>query len=278
MILFKKFIMGSYHWIGLWGWGFICLLLFFLISPAFTPHDPYQVNMTIKLQPISTVHWLGTDGLGRDVLSRLLIGGQVTLGASLIILILIVGIGLPIGLLSGYIGGRLDRLFMRIADSFLAFPDFLIAIVLTGLLGPHLVNLMISIVAVKWIAYARIVRNTIQVEKNKDYLNIAKLNSVGLMRILYKHLLPHANRQVTALIPLDIGKIILMIASLSYIGLGVQPPGAELGTMLYEGKSYFYHSPRLMLIPGIVIMIIVVLANLTSDHIQSKLGFTREKR
>ncbi|BAD62775.1 peptide ABC transporter permease [Shouchella clausii] len=277
MKLLKQPFIQAYYWIGFSGFTIIFLVCFFLIVPPFTPYDPYHVNMSMKLQTISLDHWLGTDGLGRDVLSRILAGGQLTLGASLIVLLGTVIIGLPIGVLSGFVGGKLDRFFMRIADSFLAFPDFLIAIVLTGLLGPHLVNLVIAIIAVKWIAYARIARNTVQVEMNKEYIAIAKVNGVGRIRTMRKHLLPYVMRQVIALMPLDIGKIILMIASLSYIGLGVQPPGVEWGAMLNEGKMYFYQAPRLMILPGLAIMIIVILANLTGDRVQDRLGLSHRK-
>ncbi|WP_055735203.1 MULTISPECIES: nickel transporter permease [Bacillaceae] len=265
-------------WLGLPGLTLLVIVCFFPFASLVAPYDPFHVTMSMKLEPISIDHWLGTDGLGRDVFSRLLVGGQLTIGASLFVLLGTVVIGLPIGLLAGYFGGWLDRFFMRIANALLAFPDFLLAIVLTGLLGPHLVNLMISIIAVKWIAYARIVRNSVQEERVKEYVNYAKISGARSSRIIRRHLLPHGLRQIMALFPLDIGKIILMIASLSYIGLGVQPPGAEWGTMLNEGKMYFNQAPRLMFLPGLAIMTVVILATLTGDRIQERLGNRKGKR
>ncbi|MED1530627.1 ABC transporter permease subunit [Bacillus altitudinis] len=263
-----------HYWIGSTGFVFLLSILVLLLSPLFLPYDPYEVNMGMKAQPPSLEHWLGTDGLGRDIVSRILVGGRVTLGTSFLVLAGTVVIGIPVGLISGYVGGLMDRIFMRVADSFLAFPDFLIAIVLTGLLGPHIVNLMISIIAVKWIAYARIVRNTVRTESNKDYIAVAKLNGVGTIRMVYKHFLPHVVRHAVVLIPLDIGKVILIIASLSYIGLGVQPPEAEWGNMLNEGRQYFQQSPSLMIIPGLSIMLTVAMANMIGDRIQIRLDLS----
>ncbi|MBV5112951.1 ABC transporter permease subunit [Bacillus altitudinis] len=260
-----------HYWIGSIGFVFLFCILVLFLSPLFIPYDPYEVNMAMKAQRPSLVHWLGTDGLGRDILSRILVGGRVTLGTSFLVLAGTVLIGIPVGLISGYVGGLMDRVFMRVADAFLAFPDFLIAIVLTGLLGPHILNLMISIIAVKWIAYARIVRNTVRTESNKDYVAVAKLNGVGTIRMVYKHFIPHVVRHAVVLIPLDIGKVILIIASLSYIGLGVQPPEAEWGNMLNEGRQYFQQSPFLMIIPGLSIMLTVAMANMVGDRIQKRL-------
>ncbi|KAB7667125.1 nickel transporter permease [Bacillus sp. B1-b2] len=270
----NQILKRTHYWIGWSGFLFIVLIIGLLFSPLFLPHDPYQVDMAAKLQAPSINNWLGTDGLGRDLLTRLLTGGRITLGTSLLVLLGIIAIGVPIGLLSGYIGGRIDRLFMRLADAFLAFPDFLVAIVLTGILGPHIVNLMIAIMAVKWISYARIVRNAIRMEKNKDYIAIAKLNGVGTFRLIRKHLLPHAMRHVLVLMPLDMGKVILMIASFSYLGLGIQPPEAEWGSMLNEGKLYFQQSPYLMILPGLAIMLTVTMANLMGDRVQSRIGYS----
>ncbi|WP_340401961.1 nickel transporter permease [Paenibacillus sp. FSL H8-0079] len=261
-----------YYWIGAAGIGFAGLIVLALLAPSFITQDPYRVEMGMRLQSPSMSHWLGTDGLGRDLFTRLLVGGRNTLGTSVAVLCTALAIGIPIGLISGYFGGIMDRIFMRIADAFLAFPDFLVAIVLSGLLGPHIVNLMIAIAAVKWIAYARVVRNTVRAERNKEYVAIARMNGVGPLRLIQKHMLPHVIRHVIVLASLDIGKIILIIASLSYVGLGIQPPGAEWGAMLNEGKTYFLQSPYLMIWPGAAIMFTVALANLTGDRIQDRLG------
>lgn len=265
-------VLRLHRWIGLCGWLLLMLLLVLTLAPWLAPHDPYEVNMSARLQSSSAEHWLGTDGLGRDLLSRLLLGGRNTLGISFVVLAFSLGIGIVVGLLTGFAGGWLDRVFMRVADAFMSFPDFLVALVLSGLLGPHIVNLMLALAAVKWIAYARIVRNIVRDEKAKDYIAVARLNGLGPSRLLVKHLLPHALRQVLVLASLDVGKVALLIASLSYIGLGMQPPEPEWGAMLNEGSIYFRQSAYLMLWPGFAIMLSVALASLTGERMRARLG------
>lgn len=260
-------------------WGCLMVLSFacLLIAPFLIPHDPYLVNMSAKLQPPSTAYLLGTDGLGRDVLSRLIFGGRNTVGTSLVIVFLALGIGVPAGLLSGYAGGWTDRLFMRVSDSLLAFPDYMIAIVLSGLLGPGIINLIIAMISVKWIAYARVIRNSVLSEKHKDYISLAQLNGLSPFRIIIKHLIPHALSHVIVIATLDMGKIILMIASLSYIGLGVQPPIPEWGAMLNESRAHFHSSPYLMLAPGLLIILFVLLSNVLGDQLRDRLDVKKKR-
>lgn len=241
------------------------------------PHDPYAVNLALRLLPPGMTYWLGTDDLGRDVFSRLLLGGRNTVGTSLIVLLGSLFIGIPAGLLAGYAGGWIDRVYKRISDAFLAFPDFIIAIVLSGLMGPGVFNLMIAIISVKWITYSRIVRNSVVSEKHQEYITIARLSGLRSHQILGKHLLPHALSHVIVIASLDIGKIILMIASLSYIGLGAQPPTPEWGAMLNEGKAYFHSSPYLMIAPGLAIMLVVLWSNMLGDRIRDGLDIKRSR-
>ncbi|WP_338551549.1 nickel transporter permease [Paenibacillus sp. KS-LC4] len=262
---------------GFAGYTAMLLLAALAFSVFHVPHDPYVVNLNIRLLPPSPQYWLGTDGLGRDLFSRLLIGGRNTIGASLIVLAAALSIGIPVGLLAGYLGGFVDRIFMRVSDSFLAFPDFIIAIVLSGLMGPDIFNLIFAIAAVKWIAYSRVVRNSVRSEKYKAYIAIARLNGVGPLQIVMKHLLPHALSSVIVIASLDVGKIILMIASLSYIGLGVQPPSPEWGAMLNEGRAFFHQAPYLMIAPGLAIMLVVLLSNACGDRLRDRLDVKRSR-
>ncbi|ASR45903.1 nickel ABC transporter permease subunit NikC [Paenibacillus kribbensis] len=250
---------------------FIAGIAALFILPEFMKNDPLLVSLARRLQSPSGEHWLGTDGLGRDALSRLVYGGRNTVGASLLILILSLSIGIPAGVIAGVMGKGIDRLFMRVSDSFLAFPDYLIAIVLTGLLGPGIVNLMIAIVFVKWVAYARLVRSSLMAEKEKEYIYSARLSGVPTFRLVLRHLLPAAFREIVVVATLDMGKIILMIAALSYIGLGLQPPAPEWGAMLNEGRAYFHSSPLAMVIPGVAIMLFVLLSNLIGDQLRNSL-------
>ncbi|KJD45924.1 nickel transporter permease [Paenibacillus terrae] len=250
---------------------FFGMLMVLVVLPEFMHQDPLMVNLKQKLQPPSVDHLLGTDGLGRDLMSRLVYGGRNTVGTSLVILILSLGVGIPVGIFAGYAGGVMDRIFMRVSDSFLAFPDYITAIILTGLLGPGVTNLMIAIVAVKWIAYARLVRASLMAEKDKDYIHSARLSGVPSVHLVVKHLMPAALSQLIVVATLDIGKIILMIAALSYIGLGLQPPTPEWGAMLNEGRAYFHNAPLAMVIPGVAIMVFVLLSNLMGDELQDGL-------
>lgn len=246
---------------------FILIILAVIIGKIFTPYDANLVDISIKLQPPNAEHILGTDNLGRDLFSRVLAGAWTTVGTGTIILIASILIGVPIGLISGYIGGRVDWVIMRFVDAFLAFPDYILAIVLSGILGSGTFNLILAIVVVKWVRYARIVRSTVQSEKMKDYIFMAKLNGMSTISILCKHLIPHVLGNVMAVATIDMGKIILMIASLSYIGLGVQPPNPEWGSMLNEGRNFFQIAPHLMIVPGLAIMIVVLASNLFGDSI-----------
>jgi peptide/nickel transport system permease protein len=205
----------------------------------FLRHDPILTNLDGRLQGMSFQHPLGTDQLGRDVLTRLLLGGQQTIGFSLLALGVALFIGIPCGLISGYKRGIVDKIFMRIADAFLSFPDTIVAIVLSGLLGPGIGNLVLAIVFVKWVSYARLVRSTVLSESQKEYILIARINGLSSRKIMRKHLFPHIVGHVLVLASLDLGKIILLISAFSYIGLGVQPPTPEWGAMLNDSRSYF---------------------------------------
>ncbi|MDY8095502.1 nickel transporter permease [Paenibacillus polymyxa] len=248
----------------------LLILAAITVVPFLAPQDPYRIQMGNRLQSISATHWLGTDHLGRDVLSRVIAGLRTTVGTSLLILAVSLVVGVPLGLLSGFIGGWMDRVFKRVVDAFMTLPDYIFAIVLSGLLGPGLVNLIFAVTAVKWVGYARLVRSTVLAEKQKDYISLSILAGTSSLRIVMRHILPHAIGNVLVLATLDVGKIILMIASLSFLGLGPQPPIPEWGTMLNEGRAYFQMAPHLMLVPGIAVVLTVLLANVFGDKLRDR--------
>lgn len=239
-------------------------------------YDPALVDLANRLLPMSFDHPLGTDHLGRDVLTRLLLGAQQTVGYGLIALLVAVVIGVPFGIIAGFKGGLVDRILMRIADAFLSFPDTIVAIVLSGLLGAGIENLLLAIVLVKWVSYARLVRSTVLTERQKDYIMMAKINGLRTGRIMSKHLFPHIIGNVLVLASLDLGKIILLISSLSYIGLGAQPPAPEWGAMLNDARPYFQSNPSLMIYPGIMIVFVVFLSNLLGDYFRDKFDVKKE--
>lgn len=239
-------------------------------------HDPSLVKLTERLLPMSLEHPLGTDHLGRDVLTRLLLGSQLTVGYGFLALLIAVVIGVPFGVMAGFKGGIVDRIFMRIADVFLSFPDTIVAIVLSGLLGAGIENLLLAIVLVKWVSYSRLVRSTVLTERQKDYVIIAKINGLSSGRIMIKHIFPHVIGNVLVLASLDLGKIILLISSLSYIGLGAQPPAPEWGAMLNDARPHFQSNPALMIYPGLAIVFIVLLSNLLGDYLRDKFDVKKE--
>jgi peptide/nickel transport system permease protein len=266
-------------WQGIIGLlSIVFVILVSIYTFYYLKHDPALTNLDGRLQEVSFHHPLGTDHLGRDVLTRLLLGGIQTIGYSSLALIVALIIGIPFGLISGYKRGLVDRIFMRIADGFLAFPDTIVAIVLSGLLGPGIGNLVLAIVLVKWVSYARLVRSTVLSESQKDYVLVAKINGLSSFKIMRKHLFPHIVGNVLVLASLDLGKIILLISSLSYIGLGAQPPTPEWGAMLNDSRPYFESKPELMIYPGLAIVAVVLLTNMLGDYLRDHFDVKKEIR
>ncbi|WP_270167184.1 nickel transporter permease [Paenibacillus sp. SYP-B4298] len=264
-----------------WGASVSLVLLIALTTVytlAVTRHDPMLTELSNRLQGISIEHPLGTDHLGRDVMARLLMGGQYTIGYSLLALSLALVVGSLAGMIAGYYGGWFDRIFMRVADGFLAFPDMIVAIVLSGLMGPGIHSLLLAIVMAKWVGYARVVRSTVRSETSKDYILVARTNGLSAASMLRKHLLPHIAGQVLVLASLDLGKIILLISALSYIGLGVQPPTPEWGSMLNDARPYFQLKPEMMIFPGIAIVLTVLFTNLLGDRLRDNWDVKKEAR
>ncbi|TBL69907.1 nickel transporter permease [Paenibacillus thalictri] len=254
--------------------GVVILLFFTLLALTgewLVPNNPVIVNMSDRLQPPSLVYPLGTDHLGRCILSRLMAGAHTTLGLSLAVIAVVTAIGVPVGLLSGYRGGRLDAVLMRIADGLGALPEFLIAVAVAGFLGPGLINVMIAIACVKWIGYARIVRGIVMSERNKEYIMASIAASSSDLTVITRHLLRHVASPLAIVAAGDIGRTILLISALSYLGLGAQPPAPEWGAMLNDGRPFFMAEPQLMIYPGLCILLVVLACNQLSDGLREYL-------
>nr|WP_245979901.1 nickel transporter permease [Peribacillus asahii] len=254
--------------------GLFSLSIFILITiigPFLVPNDPFTANMAERLAPPSLTYPFGTDHMGRCIFSRLIIGSQTTLGITALVIATVILIGIPLGLLSGYVGGRFDSFVMRLADGLTALPEFILAIAIAGFLGPSLTNLMISVVLVKWISYTRVVRGIILLEREKEYVLAAKVGGCPTWKIITRHLLPQIISPVLVLATLDVGKVILIISSLSYLGLGAKPPEPEWGAMLNDGRPYFQTIPELMFYPGMAIFILVLSCNLIGEGLRDKL-------
>jgi peptide/nickel transport system permease protein len=255
--------------LALIGLGIIMLVFFTgVFAPFITPHDPDEVKLEQILLPVTADYPLGTDHLGRCVLSRLIFGTRVSVSTSLLVLITIMLIGIPIGTLSGYCGGRIDNFIMRIIDVLLAFPGLILTLVIAGMLGPNLINVMIALSAVWWVGYARVVRGMVLSIKEKEYVLGARAAGTSNINILVRHIIPNVLSPVIVMATLDMGKLILAISSLSFLGLGAQPPTPEWGAMLNDGKNYMQVAPNLMLFPGIAIMVLVLAFNLLGDGLR----------
>ena len=255
--------------LALMGLGIIMLVLFTgLFAPFIAPHDPEKVLLEQKLFPVTAEYPLGTDHLGRCMLSRLIFGTRVSVSTSLLVLITIMLIEIPVGTISGYCGGKIDNFIMRIIDVLLAFPGLILTLVIAGMLGPSLINVMIALSAVWWVSYARIIRAMVLSIKEKDYVLGARAAGTSTMNILIRHIIPNVLSPVIVMATLDMGKLILAISSLSFLGLGAQPPTPEWGAMLNDGKNYMQIAPNLMLFPGIAIMVLVLAFNLLGDGLR----------
>ncbi|GGG08927.1 nickel transporter permease [Paenibacillus abyssi] len=240
-----------------------------VLGGMLVPHDPFQINMNNRLQGASFEHWLGTDQLGRDVFSRIVYGAKLTIGLSIFAIMIAVIIGVPIGLFTGFIGGKIDAFLMRIVDGILSFPDFILAIAIAGMLGPNLTNVILAIVLVRWIVYARVVRGLVLAEKEKEYVLVSKVSFSSTFKTIRMHLLPQVIPDIIVMAAIDVGKVILLISAFSYIGIGAQPPIPEWGAMLNEGRTYFQVVPSLMIYPGLAIMLIVLCCNLLGDGLKN---------
>jgi peptide/nickel transport system permease protein len=251
--------------------GAAIVVLFGLIAiaaPIVAPHDPTAVDARSILAPASWEHPLGTDNLGRDTLSRLIYGARWSLGTALAATTGIVLIGVTVGLVAGYFGGLVDDVLMRIVDVLLAFPSLVLALAIVGMLGPSLRNVMIGMVAVWWVDYARVIRGITVSLRDREYVISAHCIGCPPRRILFRHLLPNVIPSVIVLATLELGALILAISGLSFLGLGAQPPTPEWGTMLNNGRPFFQSEPQLMMYPGIAISLAVIGFNLMGDGLR----------
>ncbi|MDQ6858779.1 MAG: ABC transporter permease [Chloroflexota bacterium] len=248
-------------------------------APLLAPSPPDLVDVTSRFAGSSAMHPLGTDQLGRDNLARLLYGGQLSLATAILTTAAITAIGIIVGTITGYYGGVVDMLVMRVVDVFLALPRLVLALAVTGVLGPGLINLMIGIIAVGWADYSRLVRGAVLSIRERPYVESARSVGATPARVMFRHILPNLLGQVLVLSTLDLGAILLTLSGLSFLGLGVRPPTPEWGTMLAEGKAFLDRAPQLMVLPGLAISLVVLGFNLLGDGLRDALDpRTRERR
>lgn len=244
------------------------LLLLALFSEKLCLYDPAQQNFAIALEPPGPAHPFGTDRYGRDMLSRVLVGAQISIFSALILVTVITAAGSLIGVAAGYAGGKLDAVVMRISDICLAFPGLIFALAIAAVLNGGVENAVIALAAVSWPKYARLSRSQTLAVKQSDYIQAARLAGNTPVQMILRHILPNIMGQILVTAMLDIGTMMMEIAALSFLGLGAKPPTAEWGSMMSEGRSMLQTYPWVVLTPGIGIFISVALFNLLGDTLR----------
>jgi ABC-type dipeptide/oligopeptide/nickel transport system permease subunit len=243
----------------------VALVLIALAAPLIAPFDPNMQDTSRRLEPPSHDHLLGLDDLGRDVLSRIVFGARVSLRVGFSVVFLASIIGITLGAVSGYFGGWTDTIVMRITDILLAFPGILLAIALVAVLGPSLNNVILALSIIGWVGYARLVRGQVLKVREMEYVTAAKALGAKSPRVIVLHVLPNVINPVIVMATLGLAGAILSEASLSFLGLGVQPPTPSWGAMLTAGRRYLGLANHLAIYPGIAIMLAVMGLNFLGD-------------
>lgn len=248
----------------------VTLIFIAIFAPLIFPHNPNIGDLQMQFSPPSSEYWLGTDHLGRDILSRLGYGARVSFFSVLCIILLIVISSFSVGMIAGYKGGVVDNVLMRICDVFLTFPTFVLALFFIAILGVGLVNVILAIALTHWAWYARMVRSIVLEVRTQNHIMAAKMLGGSELKILCQHILPVVFVQMIILITLDFGHILLHVAGLSFLGLGVQAPLAEWGVMIQDFAPFVMEYPHLMVYPGLCIFISVAIFNTLGEALRDK--------
>ncbi len=254
-------------WVGI---VIIALAVFVaVLGPFLAPYDPLDVQLRERLMAPSAEHLLGTDQLGRDILSRILHAGRVTIAIALVAMVLSAGIGIAAGVVSGYIGGRMDMILQRIVDIQLAFPTILLAITVVAVLGSSVPILIFAFVLAGWARYVRVIRAQTLVLRETQYVEAARAMGGTKVHILRRYIVPNLLTEIIALMNLEVARIVLLESGLSYLGLGVQPPLPTWGNMLADGRLYMTTAWWFVTFPGLAIMIVVLGMNLFAEGLRA---------
>jgi peptide/nickel transport system permease protein len=267
------------------GTGLALILIFVILAifaPLVAPHDPEKGSLRDRLKPPvwepegSTDHLLGTDVLGRDVLSRVIYGARSSLAVAAIAILIAGTMGSAIGIISGYLGGIVDALIMRVVDLAFSFPTILLAMVFAVLFEPSFLNIIVVISLVLWAEYARMARGETLRVKEMDYVALAKVAGVSKIKIMIRHILPNVASSLIVLATLQVGIVIILESSLSFLGVGIPPPTPDWGTMIADGRSYVVTAYWLSLVPGVAIVLTVLSFNLLGDALTELLNPSRQ--
>ena len=249
----------------------VALLVVAAFAPWIATHDPMAQNLAGRLQPPSSAHWFGTDQVGRDIFSRVVYGARITLMIVFLVAILVAPIGLLVGTVAGYAGGRVDAILMRTTDIFLAFPGLVLALAFVAALGPGLFNAVIAISLTHWPGFARLARAETLVVRSSDYIAATRIQGASPVRIILKHIVPMCIPSVVVRTSLSMAGVILTAAGLGFLGLGAQPPSPEWGAMLASGRRFLLDYWWLATFPGLAILLVSLAFNLLGDGLRDVL-------
>ncbi|MGL5693596.1 MAG: ABC transporter permease [Peptostreptococcaceae bacterium] len=255
----------------------LCFIFIFLIliggvfAPIIATHDPLEMELTKKFLPISIEYPIGTDNMGRCILCRIIYGIRPTIGFALIACFISFTTGTLIGMFSGFIGGKIDTFIMRFCDILYSFPSLVLTLVIVSFLGPGITNIIIAMIIVQWIWYARVSRNLTIREKELNYVACSQLMGTSNFKILVKSILPNIFPQILSIVSIDFGHTILAVSGFSFLGLGVKAPLPEWGMMINDGRAFMHSNPSLMFWPGIMILLVVLSTNVIGDSLRDTL-------
>ena len=255
--------------------GIVLVVIFTVLAifaPWIAPHDPAAINLPDRLSGPSAAHWLGTDELGRDMLSRIIHGARISMlvGSSVVTVALI--LGLIVGCIAGYYGGRVDRIVnIVIMNAFLSFPGILLAIAFVAFLGPGIFNLILALSIGGWVGYARLVRAQVLATREREFIEAARALGASDWRVITRHILPNMIQPVIVQAAIGMAGAILAEATMSFLGLGVPPPAASWGSMLNDGRAHLFDAPHLVLFPAIAVMLAVLSFNFIGDALRDYL-------
>ena len=249
----------------------LCLLLIAIAAPVIAPYDPTHAAMKDAFLEPGAQHLFGTDKLGRDCFSRVLYGARASLTGVLVLVASVFVVGTTMGVVSGYFGGKVDMVIMRISDMMISFPGMILAIAIAGIMGGSLVNAVFALTIVSWTKYARLSRSMVLKVKRRDFVEAAIVNGGTPGHILWVHILPNILPRMVITAAADIGALMMELAGLSFLGFGSQPPAPEWGLMLNEGRQQLQTAPWLMFFPGLAIFVTVVVFNLWGDNLRDVL-------
>ena len=248
-----------------------------LLAPLLSPSDPYEQSLRLRFRPPvweergAWAHPLGTDRLGRDLLARIVWGSRVSLAVGALAVLLAGTLGAGVGLVAGYYGGRVDATLMRVTDATLSFPVILLALILAVTVGPSFTNVVIAIAVIIWARYARVIRGQVLALMTLDFIAQARIAGAGAWRIITRHLLPNTLNTIVVLMTLQVGYVIILEASLSFLGAGIPPPTPAWGSMIAEGREFVTSAWWVSFFPGLAILLVVLAFNLLGDWLRDTL-------